>query len=186
MTNNYGECPVCGDEGESRERRPNGYTVCVNGHKTKSSTWINQAMTPEHSNNKEQVKPCPFCGSDDLRVHNSYVECLGCAVAGPDGLDHAASIRAWSNRIDGHGPQAAGQPESDFIDDVLGMLWANADIDGMDIQDCAQRHGIIEPVEMKEPCSEGCNCSDFYEGEPFICYRRAKPPTPPEQTSDQP
>lgn len=32
----YGRCPTCGGPGQSRERRPNGDTICVNGHKHSS------------------------------------------------------------------------------------------------------------------------------------------------------
>ena len=28
----YGYCPICGEEGRSRERRPNGNDTCVKGH----------------------------------------------------------------------------------------------------------------------------------------------------------
>lgn len=33
----YGWCPVCGEEGVSAERSPDGNTVCVNGHEYKHS-----------------------------------------------------------------------------------------------------------------------------------------------------
>jgi len=35
----YGYCPECGAEGVERERRPNGYTTCKNGHKCKSNDY---------------------------------------------------------------------------------------------------------------------------------------------------
>lgn len=36
-----GCCPVCGDTPyRMRERGPNGYSVCHNGHRTRSSDWM--------------------------------------------------------------------------------------------------------------------------------------------------
>lgn len=35
----YGICPECGSNGYVRERRINGDTICVNGHKHKSESF---------------------------------------------------------------------------------------------------------------------------------------------------
>lgn len=35
----YGRCVTCGAPGHQRERRPNGFTVCVNGHRHRSDTF---------------------------------------------------------------------------------------------------------------------------------------------------
>jgi hypothetical protein len=40
---NYGRCPTCGGEGRARERRPNGDTICVNGHKHSSQAFQRHA-----------------------------------------------------------------------------------------------------------------------------------------------
>ena len=39
----YGNCPVCGSPGISRERRPDGNDKCANGHLYKSSASITSA-----------------------------------------------------------------------------------------------------------------------------------------------
>ena len=39
----YGNCPVCGSPGISRERRPDGNDKCSNGHLYKSSASITRA-----------------------------------------------------------------------------------------------------------------------------------------------
>jgi hypothetical protein len=36
----YGRCPTCDEPGVFRERRPDGYDTCFNGHKYKSSDSI--------------------------------------------------------------------------------------------------------------------------------------------------
>ena len=41
------------------------------------------------------LKPCPFCGSRDVRMTRfEYVECAGCRTYGPDNDDQA---RAWNS-----------------------------------------------------------------------------------------
>jgi hypothetical protein len=46
------------------------------------------------------------------------------------------------------------------------------DIDGGDIQDMAERDGLIVMKEVKEPCCEGCACADAYLPEewPVQCF----------------
>lgn len=44
------------------------------------------------------LKPCPFCGSEDLQVRKSYVECLGCGTMGPDKSDDASACTLWNQR----------------------------------------------------------------------------------------
>ena len=48
----------------------------------------------------EQIKPCPFCGSDDLSVlgsiNKSYVRCGKCYAYGPDGKDNEEAIERWN------------------------------------------------------------------------------------------
>lgn len=40
---NYGRCPTCGGAGKARERRPNGDTICENGHKHSSQAFHRHA-----------------------------------------------------------------------------------------------------------------------------------------------
>ncbi|QQP96462.1 hypothetical protein [Lysobacter enzymogenes] len=47
------------------------------------------------------------------------------------------------------------------------------DVDGGMLQDAAVKHGLLDPVEVAEPCGEGCNCSAYGEF-PHECFR----PTP--------
>ena len=41
----YGSCPICGADGKSRERRPNGDDTCIKGHKYKSADSITNPDT---------------------------------------------------------------------------------------------------------------------------------------------
>lgn len=54
--------------------------------------------------------------------------------------------------------------------------WPENDIDlsdGIELQDLAEKHGMLVAKEMQEPCGEGCYCSqevgDSYF--PLTCYR---------------
>ena len=50
----------------------------------------------------EELKPCPFCGSDDLSEgpHSPYIICNGCGAFGPGNSDvtHEEAIKAWNTR----------------------------------------------------------------------------------------
>jgi hypothetical protein len=54
--------------------------------------------------------------------------------------------------------------------------WPHGDVDGGDLQEAAIRCGLLEPQTRTEPCSEGCNCMDYYASdewsEGITCYRK--------------
>jgi len=61
-------------------------------------------------------------------------------------------------------------------------LWALAgyggdnepgDIDGGDLQDHAEKIGLLTATEVTEPCSENCACAEYYGDFPMTCYRLA-------------
>lgn len=52
-----------------------------------------------------ELKPCPFCGSDCLRVSinesrgdNVAIECIMCGCMGPDMHNQSAAIEEWNTR----------------------------------------------------------------------------------------
>lgn len=47
----------------------------------------------------KQIKPCPFCGSEDLYVRDNsghYVACKNCDAYGPYGKDDEEAIQLWN------------------------------------------------------------------------------------------
>lgn len=59
-----------------------------------------------------------------------------------------------------------------FAKEMIAAAFAGGDMDGASIQEAAVRHGLLEPVEVSEPCGERCNCT---EGDfPQTCYRHTK------------
>ena len=54
----------------------------------------------------EELKPCPFCGNEDLSVEPVrmtkpiwYVYCGGCFVDGPEAESEASAKAAWNTRV---------------------------------------------------------------------------------------
>jgi hypothetical protein len=54
--------------------------------------------------------------------------------------------------------------------------WPHGDVDGGDLQEAAIRCGLLEPQTRTQPCSEGCNCTDYFDSaewaDGITCYRR--------------
>lgn len=50
----------------------------------------------------EELKPCPFCGSDDVEALDMegkhYVACYDCALEGPFHDSRAEAVAAWNRR----------------------------------------------------------------------------------------
>jgi hypothetical protein len=49
-------------------------------------------------------------------------------------------------------------------------------VDGFEAQDLAVKYGLLAPVEVTEPCGEGCACAEFdddFSGG-ATCYRRTE------------
>lgn len=56
----------------------------------------------------EELKPCPFCGSDDLLVVSCaplgwQVECADCYATGPAMGSQAETREAWNRRAETEG-----------------------------------------------------------------------------------
>jgi hypothetical protein len=59
--------------------------------------------------NKSKLKPCPFCGSHEIKDCYVYMECVCCLAEGPkmnngnndshaDYIDRQNAIKAWNDR----------------------------------------------------------------------------------------
>lgn len=53
-----------------------------------------------------EMKPCPFCGGEDLKVYSlhgagAWVACRGCGLESPTetGVTHAQAIEYWNTRL---------------------------------------------------------------------------------------
>ncbi len=51
---------------------------------------------------KFEIKPCPFCGSDETQVDSTIdyrVECKRCEAQGPKSKSFNEAIGTWNNRM---------------------------------------------------------------------------------------
>lgn len=65
-----------------------------------------------------------------------------------------------------------------FAQEIM-EYWPERGIDGDDLQEIAETHGLIEPVVKYEPCStDGCFCSDYVSKAEFesgvVCFRKTE------------
>jgi hypothetical protein len=44
-------------------------------------------------------------------------------------------------------------------------------VDGFDMQDLAEKHGLLVPTEVTAPCGEVCSCAEYGDF-PATCYRK--------------
>src|SRR3972149_3970982 len=66
----------------------------------------------------------------------------------------------------------------DFANAVMKDWPEGGNLDGGDIQDLAEKYGLLIPKDVTEPCGEDCMCSEFYSLEEFQaglvkCFRKA-------------
>lgn len=50
-----------------------------------------------------ELKPCPFCGSNDVKIHvgysHSYIRCEGCIVSTRRFKDIQGAVNCWNRRV---------------------------------------------------------------------------------------
>lgn len=50
-------------------------------------------------------------------------------------------------------------------------------LDGFDLQELGEKHGVLIPHAVNAPCGEYCLCAEF-DNIPGTCYRITAQPTP--------
>jgi len=56
-----------------------------------------------------------------------------------------------------------------FAQEVM-QAWPEGGIDGGDLQEIAEKHGLLIEKQMVAPCCESCNCADCGVSGPTPCY----------------
>jgi hypothetical protein len=72
--------------------------------------------------------------------------------------------------------QKQNEVMKEFIKDLMwgiGGEWCDQ-IDGGDLQEHAEKLGLIEKTTVTEPCCENCACADVWDEFPVECYRYVK------------
>lgn len=69
----------------------------------------------------------------------------------------------------------------EFANEMLSFCQEGVDPDGGDIQEIAEKVGLIEEYNATEPCCEHCTCAEVFNADwPVKCYRKTDwTPLPP-------
>lgn len=57
-----------------------------------------------------------------------------------------------------------------FAQDIM-ECWPHSELDGCDLQDIAEAHGLLKPETRTEACGENCACAEYGDF-PAECYRK--------------
>lgn len=64
--------------------------------------------------------------------------------------------------------------------------WPEGDVDGGDLQDAAEKHGLLKPERRYEPCVPVCSCIEYHGDDEWrdgvTCYRKTPLLTREQQT----
>ncbi len=58
-----------------------------------------------------------------------------------------------------------------FADEMIAAAWEAYDLDGAQIQEMAENHGLLVQKTMTEPCCDDCMCAEVSDF-PTTCYRK--------------
>lgn len=131
----------------------------------------------------EQIKPCPFCGSENLSVGSfgNYIKCKNCGTAGPDGSTLNEAFDKWNAaprkedvEMEEHYGSRLNCKYNPCTTKTPGTLWCSNREEKEDMEkNCANCKHISEEVDGKVYCSEtvneiyGCN---YYEPKNPFAY----------------
>ncbi len=94
----FGYCPECAEAGGQRERRPNGYDTCLNGHRYLSAHAVypdeKPMSQPPHPSDPGSTYPAPqliatavLMYNQEIDFNNAYHDLLtSCNIPGMNGL----------------------------------------------------------------------------------------------------
>lgn len=87
----------------------------------------------------------------------------------------ASSIHMPDARCPEHGGKRMTKPNLEaFAREVMNTFWADRmfpdEPDGGTLQDIAEKHGVLLPHAVTEPCGEHCACAEYADF-PTTCYR---------------
>ena len=68
-------------------------------------------------------------------------------------------------------PDYVGFAKAIFLD------WPDSGLDGFDLQEIGEKHGVLVPEKRTKLCEPECTCAEYYTSEDvkagFTCYRVA-------------
>lgn len=85
-------------------------------------------------------------------------------------------LRKCAERLDAQTVVINGQAKEiatlrGFAQDVMEDWPESSGIDGGDLQNIAEKHGVLRAETRTEPCGENCMCADHGDF-PAMCYRK--------------
>ena len=80
----------------------------------------------------------------------------------PELVEHIRGLKARADQAE----QLRG-----FAQRVM-EAWPEGGLDGLDLQDTAEEFGLLQKVEVAEPCGKGCSCVEYGADFPTDCYHR--------------
>ena len=115
-----------------------------------------------------QIRLECFADPDTAGGLDRYVVAIACEDAA-DAIKHQAAEIAELKAAD----KRARDDHQSLVDWLLRERAAQNGIDGADLEAELLKRGILEAVEVTEPCGDACECAAIGEF-PVTCYRPAK------------
>ncbi len=85
-------------------------------------------------------------------------------------------VESWNNEaLDEELEQAKQQIEAlrGFAQALMVNWFEGLSVDGCDLQDMAETHGLLKPEPRTEPCGQNCTCAEYGDF-PAECYRQTE------------
>ena len=109
----------------------------------------------------EEIKPCPFCGSNEIYCNDEYLYsfvCQNCYSSSGKRTTHLEAIKAWNQRPYDYDMPAIVKKVQQLEEDLQEALfalkaWCFMFPDGVSKldKDILEKHNLIEVSECKQP-----------------------------------